>query len=251
MACSTKIISVMSGKGGTGKSTISASLAKSLARNGKKVLAVDLDIGLRSLDILLSLENRVVFDFGDILDGKCRLDAAIVPHDSIKGLYLLSSPNRLSKSFTIDGLIALIKTISASFDYILLDTPAGLGLSIIMASRLADLNLVVTTPDLATLRDTKKISDAVADGSKVESRLIINKVSKSALQLCSMKSLDEIVDKVGIQLLGVIPEDEWINADKSLITKKRSKSSKLTKGIFDAIANRIQGHYVPLILREI
>lgn len=246
-----KIISVMSGKGGTGKSTITAALAKALALKKCRVLAVDLDIGLRSLDILLSLENKVVFDFGDILDSKCKLDAAVVPHTTIKGLYLLSSPNKLSKSFTIEGLISLIKTISASFDYILLDMPAGLGISIIMASRLADLNLLITTPDTTTLRDTKKVVDALSDTSDITSRLIINRVSRHAIQLSTAENLDEIIDKIGVQLLGVIPEDEWINAGNNLKAKKKSKNSKLSKEIIDAIARRIQGEYVPLILREV
>lgn len=129
--------------------------------------------------------------------------------------------------------------------------PAGLGISIIMASRLADLNILVTTPDTATLRDTKKVVDALSEAADVPSKLIINRVSRHAMQLCSANNLDEIMDKIGVALLGVIPEDEWINAGKNVKAKKKSKNSKLTKEILDAIARRIQGEYVPLILREI
>lgn len=244
-----KIISVVSGKGGTGKSTLSAALSKSLASSNRKVLAIDLDIGLRSLDILLSLENKIVFDFGDILDGKCSIDAAIVPHDSIETLFLLSSPNVVSKSFSIQGIISLIKSLSKSFDFIILDMPAGLGISIIMARELADLNLVVTVPDEITLRDTRKISDAISTNTARPSRLIINRVSKNALLSSGINDLDEMIDSVGIPLLGVIPEDEWINS--TIPQKKPTKNSIITSKIFDAIGERINGHYVPLILRQL
>lgn len=244
-----KIISIVSGKGGTGKSTLSAALSKSLASDNQRVLAIDLDIGLRSLDILLSLEDKIVFDFGDILDGKCSIEAAIVPHHSIKTLFLLSSPNVVSKSFSIQGIISLVKSLSKSFDFILLDMPAGLGISIIMARELANLNIVVTVPDAATLRDTRKISDAISTNTARPSRLVINRVSKTALLSSGIQDLDEIIDSVGIPLLGVIPEDDWINS--TVPQKKQNKQSALTAQVFDAIAERINGHYVPLILRQL
>lgn len=244
-----KIISVVSGKGGTGKSTISAALAKAFSADKYKVLAIDLDIGLRSLDILLSLENKVVFDFGDVLSKKCSLEKAIVAHDKYKNLYLLSSPNLLSKSFNLLELIDLIKGLASSFDFIILDMPAGLGISVAMVKELADINLIVTAPDTATIRDTKKISDAVYDCGKNSSKLIINKVSRNALRICSINNLDDIVDKVGIPLLGVIPEDEWINCEPGI--KRKGKNSNITGEIFTAIAKRIEGQYTPLILRNI
>lgn len=244
-----KIISVVSGKGGTGKSTLSAALSKSLAARNRKVLAIDLDIGLRSLDILLSLENKIVFDYGDILDNKCTINAAIVQHDEIKTLFLLSSPNVVSKSFSIQGLISLVKSLSSSFDFILLDMPAGLGISVIMARELADLNLIVTVPDATTLRDTRKISDAISNNSSCPSRLVINRVSKNLLLSNGIDDLDEIIDNIGIPLLGVIPEDDFINSTSP--NKKRAKQSIMTANIFDAISERINGHYVPLILRQL
>lgn len=244
-----KIISVVSGKGGTGKSTISASLSKSLALKNKKVLAIDLDIGLRSLDMLLGLENKVVFDFGDILEGKCSIESAIVSHDSINKLYLLSSPNVISNKFSIKSLISLIRSLSNSFDFIILDTPAGLGLSIIVARELSDLNILVTVPHCMTLRDTIKVSDAICSNTSKPSKLIINRVCKSILISNEIKDLDEIIDRVGLPLLGVIPEDEWINSNVSL--KKSNRKTIKTNKIFDAIGERVIGQYVPLILKQL
>ena len=244
-----KIISVVSGKGGTGKSTISAALSKSLASQNKKVLVIDLDIGLRSLDILLSLENKVVFDFGDILDGKCDFETAVVSHDEFNSLWLLASPNKVSKNFSIQGLISLIKSLSSYFDFILLDMPAGLGISAIMTRELSDLNLIVTVPDVSTLRDTSKMIDAIYANTSKPSRLIINRVSKNALLSSNIHNLDEILDMVGIPLLGIIPHNEWINT--TVDTKKANKQNLLTNSIFDAIATRINGEYVPLIVSHI
>ncbi len=128
-----KVISVVSGKGGTGKSTFSAGLSLSFAREGHNVLLVDLDIGLRSLDIMLGVEHKVVFDIGDVLDKKCKIDDAIVKHKTYTGLRLLCSPSNISKSFHIPSVIELIERIKKDYDYIILDLPAGLGLSIMMS----------------------------------------------------------------------------------------------------------------------
>ncbi len=245
-----KLVSVVSGKGGTGKSTFSAGISISLAKSGKSVLLVDLDIGLRSLDIMLGLENNVVFDIGDILDDNCKIDDAMVSHQAYPSLKLLCSPLNITKSFVIPKIIELINSQKKKFDYIILDLPAGLGLSVIMAKALADLICVVTTPDAVTIRDTRKVCDVIDSNCDKELKLVINRVSKTAIKLSGLSDLDEILDTVGAPLLGILKEDEWIN--NSFAIRKVSKSSATqTHLAFDAMAQRIGGKYVPLVIKTV
>jgi len=245
-----KIVSVVSGKGGTGKSTFSAGIALSFAKLSSTILVVDLDIGLRSLDLLLGLENRVVFDIGDILDGKCKVDSAIVKHKVFSSLKLLCSPQSISKTFVVSGIIDIIRQQENYYDYIILDLPAGLGLSVMVSAELADLVCVVTTPDNVTIRDTRKVCDVISANSDKEIRLVINNVSKISLKTSGLKDLDELMDLAGIPLIGVIKEDKWINKKLGFGTEAVVPANEM-QDVFMAISKRISGEYIPLTFKTL
>ncbi|WMJ21861.1 P-loop NTPase [Paludicola sp. MB14-C6] len=245
-----KIISVVSGKGGTGKSTVSAGLGLSLAKMQYSVLMVDLDIGLRSLDILLGLENKIVFDIGDIIENKCKMSDAITKHKTYSALCLLCAPMSITKSFTVSKVIELIDSLKKEYDYIILDLPAGLGLSVIVAEALTDLLCIVTSPDVVTLRDSRKICDVLSQNSDQECKVIINRVSKTALKTSDVKDLDEVMDMVGAPLLGVVREDQWIVSNLGLTNNPKKATNEMQK-TFHAIAKRITGEYVPLVVTTV
>ena len=244
-----KILSVLSGKGGTGKSTISAALAVSLAARGHRVLAVDLDIGLRSLDLLLGMENRIIFDIGDVLAGRCELQAACVPHSKYPNLRLLCPP-AASGGEPAEELAVQLRRASEGTDYLMLDLPAGLGLSVRMAQELSDLCIAVTTPDLVTVRDTRTALDLVLKAGPKPCRLVVNKVNRAAMRAGGIIDLDELMDRIGAPLLGVIPMDPYIASDGVSLPSEKQRSGQ-TQKILDAMAGRICGEYVPLVLRSL
>lgn len=245
-----KIISVISGKGGTGKSTVSGGIAVSLAKTNKKVLLIDLDIGLRALDIMLGLENSVVFDIGDVFLGNCDVKSALTTYTTHSSLKLLCSPSSIGTEFDINALILLITETKSDFDYIILDLPAGLGLSVILTKALADLSLIVTTTDTVTIRDSRKVCDVISKDCKVPLKLVINKVSKLSIKTGGITDLDEIMDAIGVPLIGVLKEDKWIGAFLSCNVNDK-KANPHTIKAFTAIAKRINGDYIPLVIQSI
>lgn len=248
----TKIIAVVSGKGGTGKSTISAALALALASLGKSVLAADLDAGLRSLDLLLAMENRVVYDLGDVFSGRCELSAAMAAHGEFPLLKLLCAPSlpvSAGREEILPELIGALRLAAQGFEYAILDLPAGLGFAVPVARELADLAVVVATPDLVTMRDARRTVDVLFSEGRKPCRLVINKVSRETMLAGGLRDLDEMMDTVGVPLLGVIPTDHFINSPLS--GKRNCRCAELTREVFRAMARRINGEYIPLLLRVV
>lgn len=245
-----KFIAIASGKGGTGRSTISAEISKSYAKLGKRVLVVDLNIGFRSLDLLLGLEDKVVFDLGDVCYGKCNWRDAVVQHFDIKNLYLLCSPSSMLDYQELDiyQMIEYIKLASMNYDIVMLDLPVGLGLSIITINLLADYVILVTLPNPISIRDTKKFKEILYPTNNPV-KLIINRVTKTNLIVNKIPNLDIIVDDIGVQLLGVLPENPYIN--EVLEYEDSVKKPNITDDIFDAIALRLSGRYVPIIMKKL
>ena len=249
-----KIIAVVSGKGGTGKSTVSAALALALAKLGKSVLAADLDAGLRSLDLLLGMEDRVVYDLGDVLAGRCELSAALTAHGAFPRLGLLCAPalpTPAGGGEDFPGLTAALRAAAQGFEYAILDLPAGLGFALPIARELADLAVVVATPDLVTMRDARRTVDMLFCDGRKPCRLVINKVSRETMLAGGLRDLDEMMDVVGAPLLGVIPADEFISAPLLGTQGRKCRRAELTGEIFAAMARRITGEYVPLLLRTV
>ena len=241
-----QVISVVSGKGGTGKSTFSAGLSYAFAERGNRVLLVDMDIGLRCLDIILSVEDKVVFDIGDVVDGMCKLRDALTPHSYYNELYLLCSPINVAKKFDFKKLIEIIIREKENFDYIILDLPAGVGISVMMSKEVADLVCYITTPDAVSVRDTQRISEILVSAkSGIETKLIINRVSRKTMSVGRYDNIDQIMDMVGVQLIGVIREDPKIIGN--INDRKKTEVVK----VFDSIANRIVGENIDLIVNYI
>lgn len=232
----------VSGKGGTGKSTVCAKTAKQVAKLNPtlKVLAVDFDIGLRSLDMLLGMQDKIVFDLGDVVKGNCTPENAVVKHGRTENLFLLCTPDD-PQGVDIRAMLEAVKGLADDYDYIFLDLPAGIGMSVAVSRALKSKNIIVTTTDPISVRDGHKLLLKIGGSGY---GVIINRVSAEGMLLNNIESLDEIVDAMGTPLLGVIGEDLWINAP--LEFRKKQKQSAVTAQAFRAIAKRLCGQYAPL-----
>ncbi len=242
----TKVISVTSGKGGVGKSSVAIGLANAFAFRKKRVLIMELDIGLRCIDLMLGVENEVVYDLGDIVCQRCNVYDAIIRKNDIS--YIAAPPN-ISPEFSFQKVVELINKLKGEFDYIIIDTPAGLGISILSIRNLADIALIVTTPDSVCIRDAAKVALMAEESGFTNYKLIVNKVNKLNIKKAGISDLDEIIDSVGAQLIGVIPDDASyrITLNKGLPLDRKSSVAD----VFCAISKRIDSEYAPLIIDKL
>ena len=204
MATGTAIV-VASGKGGTGKTSLTGGVAACLARLGKTVLCIDMDIGLRNLDISLGMTDRALMDFTDVAQGRCPLARAAVSHPDIPNLSLLTAPVRLPENITAKSMAALLSTARTQFDYILLDAPAGLDAGFRLAACAADRAIVVATSDASSLRDAQRTVGELSHIPTVH--LVMNRVQPKLLRQLRT-TIDDAMDTAGLPLLGVVPEDK-------------------------------------------
>lgn len=243
-----KIIAIASGKGGTGKSTVTAAVSRVLARIGCRVLAVDLDSGLRSLDLLFGAEDRLALDLEDILrDARPPADAVVQLNET---LFLLSAPGVTGRQPPPERVIPLLRRIKSDYDYILLDLPAGTEYSVTLAKALADLVLLVATPDQITCRDARNMADALLAEKQLPCRMIINKVGRSSMIAGGFSDLDAMIDRVGIPLFGVIPDDDYINVTDPGV-KAANRQKPFTGRVLEAVARRITGEYIKILLEQV
>ena len=240
------VVVVTSGKGGTGKTSLTGGVASCLAALGHKVLCIDMDIGLRNLDISLGMTDRAVMDFTDVLEGRCTLERAAVPHPVIQGLHLLTAPVTLPPQTLDEGkMLGLLNTARQSFDYILIDSPAGLGSGFRLAVCGADRAVVVSTNDSSALRDAQR---TVAElGKQLETiHLVMNRVQPKLMRRLRT-TIDDAMDAAGLPLLGVVPEDAQVilaaNTAQPLILVSRKGAAVA----YLNIARRLTGERVPLM----
>ena len=239
-----KIVVITSGKGGVGKSSAAALLGYNLQRNGKKTIIIELDVGLRSLDIMLGVENDIGYDLSDILSGECEPYKAIRTSESLSRLQFIPAPGIVSSRVDNDRFVALCLALKKNYDYVLIDSPAGIGELFRIAVRAADEAIIVTTPDMVCMRDAANVSQIMEDEGVVNQRLIINKLDRPAFKKSNVRDLDEVIDTVGVRLLGVVEQDSDI--------MELSASGKLPKKDapalleFSNIAERIMGKEKPL-----
>lgn len=239
-------VAFVSGKGGTGKSTTSVYVGSALAAMGKKVLLLELDYGLRSIDIIAGISGQAVYDMEDVLTGRCQPYKALVDSPMHPGLTVIPAPYAAG-SVTVSGLQRLVNTMRPYFDFILIDTAAGLGAPYLAATAAANLIVLVLTPDPIALRDGRKIADDLS-GKNVQCRLILDRVdAKTVLKAGILRDLDEAIDLVGVQLLGVVPESPAI-ALAGVTGSPLPRQSK-EQEVYNAIASRIMGGDVPLVYR--
>lgn len=238
-------IIVTSGKGGVGKTTCTANIGYFLALRGKKVLCIDFDTGLRNLDILLGLEDRCVFDLSDIIVNNIDKENVIISHPKNENLFFIAAPST-KKVFNADILKNFISSIKRDYDYILIDCPAGIGLEFEVASKCADMALIITTPDVLSVRDVTVTADLLQKKDIKHTYLIVNRVVASYIDKYKdyFVNIDDIIDNTCTRLLGIVGEDKSLYTFERDDVKKRNKS--LSAICYENIAKRLSGEKVPL-----
>lgn len=206
-----EVIVITSGKGGVGKTTTTANIGTALAKLNHKVVLVDTDIGLRNLDVVLGLENRIVYDIVDVVKGNCRLNQALIKDKRLEGLCLLPAAQTKDKNaMSIEEIKKLTNELSEIFDYVIVDCPAGIEQGFKNAIVGADRAIVVATPEVSSVRDADRIIGLLEANEIKETRLIINRLRPQMVKQGDMMDIDDILDILSIKLIGVIPEDEFI-----------------------------------------
>lgn len=242
-----EVIVITSGKGGVGKTTSSANIGTGLAKLDKSVLMIDTDIGLRNLDVVMGLENRIVYNLVDVIEGECRLKQALIKDRHYPNLQLLPSAQTKDKSAVRpEQMIKLINGLKKNFDYIILDCPAGIEQGFQNAIAAADRALVVTTPEVSAIRDADRIIGLLEEKGIRRNHLIVNRLRPELVKRGDMMSAQDIIDLLGVPLIGVIPDDEAVivatNQGQSLI-----EGETLPGQAYRNIVRRIAGEDVPYL----
>ncbi len=238
-------ILITSGKGGTGKTACTAAIGSFLARMGHRTLCVDCDAALRNLDLTLGMAEGVLWDYADVLEGSISASDAIAEHPKLSGLYLLSAPVDKLPAADSGAFKALIDGYKESFDYILLDSPAGIGTGFRLAASAADMAIIVATGDLTCLRDGQRAAAELRALGVTKLRLIVNRVSPREYRRLR-RSLDDVIDSVGAQLIGVVSEDGSVSEAGNLQVPLISYGAKRAWGQFRNIAGRLAGEKIKL-----
>ena len=206
-----EVIVITSGKGGVGKTTTTANIGTGLAKLDKKVVMIDTDIGLRNLDVVMGLENRIVYNLVDVVEGNCRLKQALIKDKRYSNLFLLpSAQTRDKSSVSPEQMKKLVDELRTEFDYILLDCPAGIEQGFKNAIAGADRAIIVTTPEVSAIRDADRIIGLLEAEELKKIELVINRIRMDMVKRGDMMSVEDVVDILAIDLIGVVPDDESI-----------------------------------------
>ncbi|MBU5427212.1 septum site-determining protein MinD [Tissierella pigra] len=229
-------IVVTSGKGGVGKTTTSANIGTGLAVLGKSVVVVDADIGLRNLDVVMGLENRIVYDIVDVVEKNCRLKQALIRDKRHEKLYLLPAAQTKDKSaVSPDQMLELVNQLKKEFDYVIIDSPAGIEQGFQNSIAGADLALIVTTPEISAVRDADRVIGILEAKGLHNPKLIINRIRHEMVKRGDMMNMDDIIDILAIDLFGIVPDDEAIvistNKGEPVVIDEKALSGKAFKNI--------------------
>src|SRR5690554_5135572 len=243
-----KVITITSGKGGVGKTTVTANLAAALAILGKRVVAIDADIGLRNLDVVMGLENRIVYDLVDVVEGRCRMRQAMIRDKRLPELYLIpAAQTRDKNAVSPSDMLRLADELRQEFDWIMIDSPAGIERGFRNAIAPADIVLVVTNPEVSAVRDADRIIGLVEAEEKGPPRLVINRVKPDMVRRGDMLSADDVLELLAIELIGMVPDDDAVvmntNRGMPVVLDNRSRAGQA----FRNIAQRLQGENVPFV----
>jgi septum site-determining protein MinD len=240
-----KAFTITSGKGGVGKTTTAANLAVALARLNKKVVVIDADIGLRNLDVVMGLENRIVYDLVDAVEGRCKLRQAMIKHKQFADLYLIPSAQTRDKTaVSPSDMVNLCNKLREEFDFILIDSPAGIERGFRNAVAPADEVIIVTNPEVSAVRDADRIIGLIEAENKGPAQLILNRVNIDMVRRGEMLSANDVTDILAIHLLGIVPEDDHvIPASNSGIPVTLNINSRAGMA-FSNIARRMNGEHV-------
>lgn len=245
-----EVIVITSGKGGVGKTTSTANIGTGLAKLGKSVVMIDTDIGLRNLDVVMGLENRIVYNLVDVVEGNCRIKQALIKDKRYSNLYLLPTAQTRDKTaVNPEQMKKLIDELRAEFDYILLDCPAGIEQGFKNAIAAADRALIVTTPEVSAIRDADRIIGLLEANDIHQINLIVNRLRMDMVKRGDMMSIEDVIDILAIDLIGAVPDDEHIviatNQGEPL-----AGDSSLAGTAYMNICRRILGEEVPLMNLE-
>lgn len=243
-----EVIVITSGKGGVGKTTTTANIGTGLALRGNKVVLIDTDIGLRNLDVVMGLENRIVYDIVDVVEGVCRIKQALIKDKRYEGLYLLPAAQTRDKSaVTPAQMQKLSEELKQEFDYIIIDCPAGIEQGFKNAIAGADRAIVVTNPEISAVRDADRIIGLLEANEIRSPKLLINKVRVEMVKKGDMMNIEDILDILAIDLIGVVPDDEKIvistNKGEPAVTDMKSAAGQA----YREITSRIMGENIPIM----
>jgi septum site-determining protein MinD len=246
-----KVITVTSGKGGVGKTTTVANIAVALASGGKKVVCIDGDIGLRNLDVIMGLENRIVYDIVDVIEGRCRTRQAMIRDKRLPELFLIpAAQTRDKNAVSPSDMVRLCDELRPELDWILIDSPAGIERGFRNSIAAADRVLIVTNPEMSAVRDADRVIGLLEAEEKAAPALIINRLNPSMVKRGDMLSVDDVYDLLRIDVLGIVPEDENVivasNRGTPLALDAKSKAGQA----FRNIARRLGGEEVPFLELE-
>lgn len=244
-----EVIVITSGKGGVGKTTSAANIGTALTMMGKKVVLVDTDIGLRNLDVVMGLENRIVYDIVDVVEENCKLKQALIKDKRYEGLFLLpAAQTRDKNAVNEEQMKKICEELKLEFDYVIIDCPAGIEQGFKNAIAGADRALIVTTPEVSAVRDADRIVGLLESSSIQKPQLILNRIRTKMVKKGEMMDSDDIVDLLSIKLIGAIPDDENViiqtNKGEPSVTNPKSLSGKA----YTETAKRILGEDIPVTI---
>lgn len=246
-----QVIVVTSGKGGVGKTTTVANIGTGLAKLGYNVVVMDLDIGLKKLDLILGLENRVIYDIIQVVEGECTLKQALVKDKRFPELYMLpAAQTRNKEDLTADQVLKICDELRSDFDFILIDCPAGIEQGFRNSIAAADEAIVVTNPEVSAVRDADRIIGMLESTNFKDIKLIVNRIRPDMVRNGEMLSIDDLIEHLCIELLGVVPEDTGVvvstNRGEPIILNERSTAAQA----FHNIVQRLAGNQVEFMTLE-
>jgi len=245
---SATVITITSGKGGVGKTTATANLSAALAMRGKRVVAIDADIGLRNLDVVMGLENRIVYDLVHVVEGTCRLRQAMIKDKRLETLFLIpAAQSRDKNAVKPQDMIDVCEQLRPDFDFILVDSPAGIEQGFKNAIAPADMVLIITTPEVSAVRDADRIIGLIESEEKGPGDLIINRLRLDMVKRGDMLATDDVIDILAVNLIGIVPEDEAIITSTNTGRPAALENHSLAGQAFRNIAHRLMGKEVPFM----
>ena len=244
----TRVITITSGKGGVGKTTTTANLGVAMARLGKRVVVIDTDIGLRNLDVIMGLQNRIIYDIVDLVEGRCRLRQALIRDRLIAELYLLPAAQSRDKSAVSPAdMVRVCEQLRGDCDFVLIDSPAGIEAGFRNAVAAADEFILVTTPDIAAVQDVDRVVGILEAEGRGAAKLIINRIRPELVKRKEMFSPSQILAILSVELLGIVPDDEAVIVANGRGTPIANDMRSLVGKAYHNIARRLLGEGVPFI----
>ena len=240
-------MTITSGKGGVGKTTATANIGAALADRGQKVVCIDADIGLRNLDVVLGLENRIVYDLVDVVEGRCRIRQSMIRDKRLNELFLIPSAQTRDKSaVSPSDMIRLCDELRPDYDWIIIDSPAGIERGFRNAVAPADIVLVITNPEISAVRDADRIIGLIESEEKGPALLVINRINQELVRKGDMLTVEDVMELLAIELLGMVPEDNSVllstNRGVPVVLDGKSRAAQAMRNI----AYRLMGDSIPL-----